>query len=150
MTTSKKLLKVCDDDGMHLMSVYVEPDANGFEGADLSGLGAPLIRGLRGVSFRKATLYWACLAEADLSGCNFEEADLRGATLTGALLVGANLRSAQLCKDNLGGATMLHGADLTGADLSAANLDGAEYDSKTKFPSGFQPKLEGCVLTGAS
>jgi uncharacterized protein YjbI with pentapeptide repeats len=149
VATHKKRLEICDDDGMHLMSVYVEPDANGFEGADLSGLGAPLIRSLRGVSFRKATLYWACLAEADLSGCNFEEADLRGATLTGALLVGANLRSAQLCRDNLGGPTQLQGADLTGADLSAANLEGAEYDSKTKFPSSFQPKREGCVLNDA-
>jgi uncharacterized protein YjbI with pentapeptide repeats len=150
VATHKKRLEICDDDGMHLMSVHVEPDANGFEGADLSGLGAPLIRGLRGASFRKATLYWACLAEADLSGCNFEEADLRGATLTGALLVGANLRSAQLCRDNLGGSTQLQGADLSGADLVGANLEGAEYDSQTKFPSGFQPKREGCILKDAS
>ena len=150
MATNKKRLEICDDDGMHLMSVYVEPDANGFEGADLSGLGAPLIKGLRDVSFRKATLYWACLAEADLSGCNFEEADLRGATLKGALLVGANLRSAQLGKDNLGGPTRLQGADFSDADLTGANFEGAEYDSRTKFPQGFQPKREGCVFKDAS
>ncbi len=132
------------------MSVYVDQDANGFEGADLSGLGAPLIRGLKGISFRRATLYWACLAEADLSGCNFEEADLRGATLTGAILVGANLRLAQLCRDNLGGPTRLQGADLSGANLSGANLEGAEYDARTRFPPGFQPKREGCVLKDAS
>lgn len=149
MATHKKRLEICDDDGMHLMSVYVEPDADGFEGADLSGLGAPLIRGLRGVSFRKATLYWACLAEADLSGCNFEEADLRGATLTRTLLVGANLRSAQLCRDSLGGSTRLQGADFSHADLTGANLDGAEYDSQTKFPAGFHPKREGCVFKDA-
>jgi uncharacterized protein YjbI with pentapeptide repeats len=32
-------------------------------------------------SFKGATMYWAMLAGADLSGCNFEGADLRGAVV---------------------------------------------------------------------
>ena len=117
MATQKRRLAIVDDDGTHIKAVYVEQEAIGFEGADLSGLAAPGIRNLRGVSFRGAVLYWACLVDADLSGCNFEEADLRGATLEGTKFAGANLRGAKLCRDNLGGTTNLRGADLTDADL---------------------------------
>jgi len=63
--THKKRLAITDDDGEHLLVVYVEPDSNGFEGADLSGLSAPLIQNLRGTSFRGAVLYWANLQAAD-------------------------------------------------------------------------------------
>lgn len=124
--------------------MYVEPDATGFEGADLSGLDAPGIRNLKGLSFRGAVLYWACLVDADLSACNFEEADLRGATLEGAKLIGANLRGAKLCRDNLGGMTNLRSADLTDAALHGADLTDAEYDDRTKFPADFNPDKAGC------
>jgi uncharacterized protein YjbI with pentapeptide repeats len=149
MATHKRRLAVVDDDGTHIKAVYVEPDATGFEGADLSGLAAPGIRNLRGISFRGAVLYWACLADADLSACNFEGAGLRGATLEGAKLVGANLRGAKLCRDNLGGTTNLRGADLTHADLHGADLTDAEYDARTKFPTGFSPRKAGCLYVDA-
>ena len=149
MATHKRRLAIVDDDGTHIKAVYVEPGTNGFEGADLSGLAAPGIRNLRGVSFRSAVLYWACLADADLSGCNFEGADLRGATLEGAKFVGANLRGAKLSRDNLGGMTNLRGADLTDADLLGANLTDAEYDDRTKFPAGFSPVSAGCLYVDA-
>ncbi|WP_247537266.1 pentapeptide repeat-containing protein [Ralstonia pseudosolanacearum] len=137
--THKRRLAITDDDGEHIKAVYVEPDASGFEGADLCGVCAPLIQNLRGVSFRHATLYWANLCGADLSGCDFEGADLSGAALQDARFVGANLRDAKLARDNLGGATKLQGADLTGAQLHGTDLRGAEYDDKTKFPVGFDP-----------
>jgi len=50
----KRRLAITDDDGQHIKAVYVEPDAHGFEGADRSGLCAPFIRNLSGVSFRHA------------------------------------------------------------------------------------------------
>ena len=51
--TNKRRLAITDDDGEHIMAVYVEPNAQGFEGADLSGLSAPFIQNLRGASFRR-------------------------------------------------------------------------------------------------
>lgn len=143
--THKRRLAIVDDDGEHIMAVYVEPEANGFEGADLSGLSAPLIRNLRSRSFRRANLYWANLQAADLSGCDFEAADLRGAHLEDAVLVGANLRNAKLGRDNLGGSTHLEGADLTGAQLHGADLRGAMCNARTKFPDGFDPQVAGCL-----
>ena len=127
------------------MAVYVEPDAEGFEGADLSGLSALFVTNLRGTSFKGATLYWANLSNADFTGCNFEEANLAGATMRETKLVDACLRNAFLGLDNLGGPTRLQGADLTGAILDGAKLSGAEYDSSTKFPSGFSPTRAGMV-----
>ena len=143
--THQRRLTIADDDGKHIMAAYVESDACGFEGADLSGLCAPLIRNLRGRSFGRAILYWANLHGADLSGCNFEAADLRGADLEDAILVGANLRNAKLGCDNLGGATHLKGADLTQAQLHGADLRGAMYDGRTTFPAGFDPQVAGCL-----
>jgi len=132
------------------MAVYVEPSANGFEGADLSGLSVPLVTNLRGKSFKGATLYWANLASADFSGCNFEGANLAGATLREAKLVGANFRNAFLGPDNLGGPTCLQGADLSDAILDGATLRGAEYDAATKFPRGFSPIQAGMVFADAT
>ena len=143
--THKRRLAITDDDGEHIMAVYVEPEANDFEGADLSGLSAPLVRTLRGRSFKRAILYWANLQAADLSGCDFEAANLRGAHLQDAILVGANLRNAQLGRDNLGGSTHLEGADLTLAQQHGADFNGALYDARTKFPSGFDPQAAGCL-----
>jgi hypothetical protein len=141
----KRRLAIVDDDGEHIMAIYVEPDANGFEGADLSGLSAIGIKNLRGTSFRRAVLYWANLQLSDLSECDFEEADLRGAALQEALLVNTNLSRAKLGPDNLGGSTHLQGADLTGAQLYGADLRAAEYDDRTKFPSGFDPGSAGML-----
>lgn len=148
--TLRRRLAITDDDGRHIKAVYVEPDAHGFEGADLSGLCAPYIQNLSGVCFRRAILYWANLCGADLSDCNFEGADLSGAALRDARLVGANLRDAKLGRDNLGGSTDLQGADLTGAQLHGADLNGAKYDDTTKFPLGFDPHSSGCIRVVAS
>lgn len=150
MKKHKRRLEILDDDGNHLMAVYVEPDANGFDGADLSGLFAPGVRNLRGASFRRAILYWANLSDADLSSCDFAQADLRGAILSGARLGGANLAGAKLCRDNLGGTTKLQGADFAGANLDGTDLAGAEYDENTRFPAGFEPRDAGCLLAEAS
>jgi hypothetical protein len=150
MATHKKRLAIADDYGEHIMAVYVEPDAKGFEGADLTGLAAIGIKNLRGTSFRRANLYWAVLQSADLNGCNFEEADLSGANLKDASLVGVNFRNAKLGRDNLGGSTELQGADMTNALLEGASLVGAEYDERTKFPEGFSPEGAGMVEKSAS
>jgi Pentapeptide repeats (8 copies) len=143
--THKRRLAIQDDKGEHIMAVYVEPDADGFEGADLSGLQALFVTNLRRTSFKGATLYWANLSGADFSGCNFEGANLVGASMQGGIFVGANFRNARLGLDNLGGSTKLQGADLTGADFVGADLKGAEYDAKTKFPLGLDPQSAGMV-----
>jgi uncharacterized protein YjbI with pentapeptide repeats len=143
--THKKRIAIVDDYGEHIAAIYVEPDAVGFEGADIGGLPAMYIKTLRGAVFRRANLYWSAFCGSDLTGCDFEEADLRGANLRETILVGANLRNAKLGRDNLGGATHLQGADLTGSQLHGCELTGAEYDANTRFPEGFDPELAGMI-----
>jgi len=140
-------VKVFDDFGAYQCTVSVPAASRDFEGGTLGGFCMPGIKALRGRSFAGAEMYWAVLAEADLSGCNFDGADLRGANLRGALLCQASLRSANLSRDNLGGSTRLQGADLSGATLNGAKLDGAEYDGRTIFPTGFSPEAHGMVET---
>lgn len=148
--THKRRLSIQDDDGELIMTVYVELNANGFEGADLSGLQASFMKSLRGMNFKGATLYWANLRGSDLSGCNFQGADLAGANLAEAKLVGANLRNANLGRDNLGGSTKFQGADLTGAILEGATIGGAEYNEGTRFPPDFSPGAAGMVADYAT
>jgi uncharacterized protein YjbI with pentapeptide repeats len=122
---------------------------------------------LRAADLREANLYGASLLKADLS-----RADLRNANLGITLLGEADLRSANLRNTNLRGAK-LHDADLRGADLRNANLrdatlpdadlrgadlrntnlrdanrdglDGAQYNSRTRWPSGFAPGEAGAT-----
>lgn len=40
----------------------------------------------------------------------------------------------------------LVGADLTGAKLAGTKLVGARYDSRTRWPQGFDPRKHGALL----
>jgi uncharacterized protein YjbI with pentapeptide repeats len=143
--THKRRIAIVDDYGEHIAAIYVEPDAVGFEGADIGGLCAMHTKTLRGAVFRRANLYWSSFCGSDLTGCDFEDADLRGANLEKAILVNANMRNARLCLDNMGGATRLQGADMSGARLQGADLTGAKYDRMTRFPEGFNPGAAGMI-----
>ena len=112
---------------------------------------------LTAANLRKADLRDANLTEATLVyGANFTEAILTRADLTGAHLEGATLTKAILFEATLTGAILvganLTGADLTGTDLTEAtlfeaNLTDAVYDSRTKWPAGFDPKAGGARLS---
>lgn len=141
----KRRVAIADDDGRHIAASYLPADSVDHEDGNFEGLCAPGITNLRGCSFARSSLYWALLADADLTGCNFEGADLRGVTLTNARLVDANFRNADLGLNNLNGASRLQGADFTGAILDGCNLSGAQYDSRTRFPAGFDPRAAGMV-----
>jgi len=85
---------------------------------------------LTGAVMRNSFLTDTCLINsilecADLSGSNFECADLRGANLNGTVLSKAKL----------------FGADLRNTNVEKAITDGVEYDSKTKWPDGFEISL---------
>lgn len=121
--THRRRSAITDDDGEHMLAVCVEPDANGFEGADLCGL-CPV-----------ATLK-VLISPA--------------AALQDAGLAGANLRDAKFGRDNLGSSTRLQGADLTGAQLHGADLRGAPCDDRTKFPVGFDTHTAGCIRVATS
>jgi pentapeptide repeat protein len=69
---------------------------------------------------------------------NVRYSDLRRADLTGVDLTGVNLPRANL-----------RGTDLRGACLSGTNLAGARCDSQTCWPTGFDPRARGAILTGA-
>jgi len=90
---------------------------------------------LDGVDFRGAKLLYAklgraILSHADFTGAYLRLSDLMGADLTGAIFSGANLISANLFD----------------AQLDDADLKGALYNSKTRFPRGFDPDARGMVL----
>jgi hypothetical protein len=80
----------------------------------------------RSVDFYQANLRNAGLAEAFLQGTVFYEADLTDAVLKGAHLEGANF---------------------FGAQLGGVNLQSATYDTKTVWPDGFDPCIQGALLS---
>ena len=120
---------------------------------------------LSGANLSAVNLAGADLSNADLSDSRLKEANLCGSSLCGADLSGANLSGANLSgarydsktqwpngfdfrnsraigpHSNLKGVSLsgidLSGVDLSGANLSGANLSGARYDSKTRWPNGF-------------
>lgn len=119
---------------------------------------------LAGANLSWANLNGADLLEADASGARFasavmEATRLRGANLNGAILTKASLRGADLGDADLrrAGATgadlrgtnlkkvQLGGADLREAQLDGANLKGARYDTKTRWPAGFDPAAAGAT-----
>ena len=85
---------------------------------------------LRASDLRNADLWRSHLRGADLSGADLREADLSGADLREADLSGADLREADLSEANLLEAVLYH----------------AKYNSKTKWPVGFDPKSEGAEM----
>jgi hypothetical protein len=104
------------------------------------------------------------LLDTDLRGAQFSSARLHGADLRGAVLddlscwspgppptdLGeASLQEASLKRVRLYGADLrgahLEKAKLTGADLTGAKLAGATYDTRTRFPDGFDPDTHGLL-----
>jgi len=114
-------------------------DGANFSGADLSR-----------ACLEDCDLYWAVFFEANLQHANLQSALLAGCDFKGANLTHADLRNANLGLDNLGGATELHGANLTACKVEGAIFAGAQYDSETVFPDGFDPVDHGMVLVSSS
>ncbi|MGJ5749548.1 pentapeptide repeat-containing protein [Streptomyces puniciscabiei] len=85
---------------------------------------------------RGARLVKADLTSADFSGADLREANLRKARAQGAVFAGADLRSADL-----------RGCDLTGTDLREARLEGALASDLTIWPTGFDARTAGVVVT---
>ena len=61
-------------------------------------------------------------------------------------MVGADLRSANFGLDNMNGSTQMQGANLQDCLVDGAIFKSALYDSKTKFPSGFDPIAHGMLF----
>lgn len=113
--------------------------------AELSKLYSSGIRDFSNLDFSRANLSWmnlsgACFQGADLSWVNFSGADLVKTDFS----KGANLTFANLSRADLTDAD-LRGAILDEANLEDTVLNNALYDSKTKFPSGFDPATSGAV-----
>jgi hypothetical protein len=128
---------------------------------------------LSGVDLREALLFGANLQGSHLAGTDLRNASLAGADLSHANLRGADLGGAFLFGGHWVRVlqsppkrplklkpkqTDLRGADLRGANLQGArlNLEGvrlpgvlltiARYDSRTRWPKGFDPVKAGAVL----
>jgi len=81
--------------------------------------------------------------QADVDRARGGDNNLNGADLTGANLISADLTGADLTR-----AYLLY-ADLTGANFTCADLKDAYYDTKTRFPKGFDPKEAGMKLSSS-
>jgi hypothetical protein len=107
-------------------------------GADVRAVARTVtLTALRRVDSKRKGIVVRFLAEARLLDPNdprvaLNDADLRSADLRRAFLLGEGLRGADLRQ-----------AGLLGADLTRANLSQAEYDSKTRWPRGFDPIAAG-------
>ena len=106
---------------------------------------------LRKINFSYLDLRGVILARRDLQGKDFSGSDLEGANLEGADLGAAILKDANLRGANLEGAILervnFRGTNLENTNLKKANFRSwAIYDSKTKFPKGFDPKARGMTL----
>lgn len=144
MAKHQAAIQIFDATGVVVHRLYVDDPSLGLRGANLEGLIAPLGQ-FQGLDLSKCNLYWASLADADLSFAVLTEADLRGANLCRTKCRNTVFRKANLGRDNLGGRTMLQGADLQYALLHDCNLEGAVFDDTTKFPLGFNPHEVGMV-----
>lgn len=110
--------------------------------------------------FYEATLAGSDLTSINLSDANLERATFEGAilfkaTMRGCVLFRADFRNADLRRANLVRcalySTKFYGADLRGANFSGANMHGvlmtrAQYDLRTRWPRGFDPKRLGAIL----
>jgi len=116
-----------------------------FIGTDLRG--AVLCKSdLSDTNFEEASLITAFLMNASLQraslrkcraiGCKFDFADLRNADLDGSDVWDASFDHARL-----------QGTRLTCQRIDSASFAGAEFDNKTIFPDGFDPKSRGLVRT---
>ncbi|CAM5231296.1 hypothetical protein GCM10010329_63340 [Streptomyces spiroverticillatus] len=144
-------------------------------GADLSNAFLPGARlnhtdltgaNLRGTELSNATLYYtdftgadmyragldhtslsnAQLAGVDLSWSRLDHADLSDANLRGANLHRATLRYSRLTNTDLRGASLTD-VDFTGIDLTTTYLEGARAYSSTVWPTGFDPRAAGVVVS---
>ncbi|MCQ4044723.1 pentapeptide repeat-containing protein [Streptantibioticus rubrisoli] len=101
-------------------------------------LGTSILRQVRCIEadLRGARLVKADVREADFSRADLREANLRKARAHDAVFAGADLRLADL-----------RGCDLSGADLRQANLEGALASDLTVWPTGFDLRSAGVVVT---
>ncbi len=124
-------------DGAHLMSANLE-------GATLANAK------LEGADLQRSNLQGAMLSSANLQGAMLYSVNLQGAALYSANLQGTDLRSAKLQDAALSGAELqgahLLYANLEGANLTDANLQDAKYNTRTTWPTDFDPVAAGCIL----
>ncbi|MCB0975172.1 MAG: pentapeptide repeat-containing protein [Actinobacteria bacterium] len=116
-------------------------------GADMTGSELRGVDGFR-ADFTGVQLAGASLVKADLQGTDFRNANLRRADLSGANLTSADLRGVDLSRADLNRAILvsadlsganLAGTDLHRADLSDSKVEGIYYDTRTRWPKGFEP-----------
>lgn len=107
---------------------------------------------LTGADLRQANLELAGIQGANLSQANLEGLDLKGLSLQGCVLRGANLRGVSGFRDltradfrdaDLRGAYLLGAVDYNG---NSAKFTGAKYDSRTRWPKGFDVEGSGAKL----
>ena len=101
---------------------------------------------LLGANFKGQNFKGAFFTKANLNGANFSKSILRQATFTGAHLTESHFIEAILIGAYLNDADLrwgrFEGANLSRAQLSGSNFKWATYNSKTKFPKGFNPVEE--------
>ena len=100
----------------------------------------------RNTDFSKARLTKTFLSHANIQNCNFEHADLRFVNLYKAQIWKSDLSHADMRSVRLEAATIM-GCDLHEADLANIKLEECHYDAATKWPTGFDPRSHGAILS---
>ncbi|TKC92130.1 pentapeptide repeat-containing protein [Polyangium fumosum] len=97
-----------------------------------------------------SAMFYSCLMErvkmrvANLMGVRFVHVNLSGADLSGSDADWASFETAFLNGADLSNASLRY-ADLSEATLDGVKLLNARYNSKTKWPSDFDPEAHGAV-----
>ncbi|MGW2571704.1 pentapeptide repeat-containing protein [Streptomyces sp. NPDC001537] len=146
-------LRRADCDGLWLLGVNLDGaclEAASVYQANLSK--ASLIAAnLRHAELGTSILHQVRCIEADLRGARLVKADVREADFSRADLREANLRKARAHDALFAGADLrladLRGCDLSGADLRQAKLEGALASDLTVWPTGFDGRTVGVVVT---
>jgi len=117
-------------------------------------------RNLANATLRGGNLDWCKLHQVDLSHANLSGAHLIEGVIDSSNFSHANMRKAmlyeaQITKCSFGNANLesadfrgaqIEDSDLSHCELSGARLDRCQYDSKTRWPAGFDPREHGAGL----
>lgn len=129
-------------------------DGKPFMGSNLNGLDAtstcvgpcPAVFAYVGEKIEKMTARGSILGIATCTRCSIKNSDFSKAVitlnLTATVISNTAFVGAQL-KNSIWNDTKFINVDFTGADLSGLSLNNSSYDSKTKWPAGFDPTAAG-------
>ncbi len=103
---------------------------------------------LTNADLTKAILVNTVFRASKLSGIQFHSSDIRGTSFEMSNLQKAVFRQCRLTEVDFSAAD-LRGATFLDSSFAGCKWNGAQYDSRTQWPSGFDPRQSGAIGPGA-